>query len=118
MALTTHLHVRPRSRVSGAIPLNPYVPSRHGQGRIYLPYRGVKLCVFRFRNLLILSETIISLPVEGLSFGTFNKKPDETHCSNFLCIYYCQLFVLLQDYGRGTEVIPAKCLKIASLGDG
>jgi hypothetical protein len=25
----------------------------------------------------------MSLPVEGLSFGTFYKQPDETHCSHF-----------------------------------
>jgi hypothetical protein len=35
--LTTYLHIVPRLRMSGAIPLLPYMPSWHGQGQLY-PY--------------------------------------------------------------------------------
>jgi hypothetical protein len=53
---------------------------------------------------------VISLPVDGIYFGTFYKKPDETDCSYCRCIRSCQLLVLSQNFGGGTEVTPAKCL--------
>jgi hypothetical protein len=36
VGLTYHLHVVPRLLMSGAIPLLPYTPSRHGQRNLYL----------------------------------------------------------------------------------
>ena len=33
---TTHLHIFPRFRMTGAIPLLPYMPSWHGQEQLYL----------------------------------------------------------------------------------
>ena len=36
MKLTTHLHIAPRLRISGVLPLPPNMPSRRGQGPLYL----------------------------------------------------------------------------------
>jgi hypothetical protein len=36
--LTTEFHVVPRFGISGAIPLLPYIPSRHTEGQLYLSW--------------------------------------------------------------------------------
>ena len=53
--LTTHLHLVPRFRMSGAVALLPYMPPRHGQGKIYIftvKNSHVICCCYRETSLL------------------------------------------------------------------
>jgi len=60
--LTTHLHLVPRLRMSGTIPLRPHMLSWRGHGRLYLStLRGFKMVLYftalrqRFRIWMVLT---------------------------------------------------------------